>query len=116
MTLKELKTALQRFPPDLDDVHVMIQLTQENHEKIYDMVCAVGFVEKIPCVIIGNWQTIEENLDQKSTLELFQEKYPHIEVLFDNQKKILGYKCLECGAVSKSALEHREGCGFKDSV
>lgn len=43
MKLGELKTALQKYPPDMDDMEVLL-VTGDGGEKKYDLVCFTGYL------------------------------------------------------------------------
>ena len=43
MRLKELKLSLAKYPPDMDDMEVIV-VTGANGEKQYDLLCFVGYL------------------------------------------------------------------------
>lgn len=55
MKIGELKTALTRFPPDMDDTEIFI-LTSTDNKTNYDLATALGYVnfnENVYPVIVG---------------------------------------------------------------
>jgi hypothetical protein len=43
MQLKELKLSLAKYPPDMDDMELVV-VTGANGEKQYDLLCFVGYL------------------------------------------------------------------------
>jgi hypothetical protein len=43
MNLGQLKKALRKLPPDMDDMEIMI-ITGENGRKKYDLLCFTGYI------------------------------------------------------------------------
>lgn len=71
MTLGVLKKSLSRFPPDMNDLEVVIaSLDEITNEKDYDILCFVGYSQNIPCLLIGG---------EKITKQLIKEKTPGLD-------------------------------------
>ena len=43
MRLGELKSSLKKYPPDMDDMEIVV-VTGANGEKQYDLLCFVGYL------------------------------------------------------------------------
>lgn len=43
MKLSEIKASLKKYPPDMDDMEVVV-ITGANGEKQYDLLCFVGYL------------------------------------------------------------------------
>ena len=43
MKLSEIKSSLKKYPPDMDDMEVVV-ITGANGEKQYDLLCFVGYL------------------------------------------------------------------------
>lgn len=61
MTLGQLKTSLQKFPPDMNEMEVMIQFAK-NGKDDYELVCFVGYLP-IPdkeYIALGTWSAMDK--------------------------------------------------------
>jgi len=65
MNLGELKKALTRFPPDMDDTEVLIQYVSESGDLDADCLAFVGYVtltksDATAAVLLGTWEAADE--------------------------------------------------------
>lgn len=59
MKLGQLKNALRKFPPDMDDMEMAI-VTGENGKKKYDLLCFAGYlpVEGHEAIALGSLSAV----------------------------------------------------------
>ena len=59
MQLGELKKALAKFPPDMHDMEVGIQIARDGKTQ-YELLCFVGYAEKIQCFMLGGESAVQK--------------------------------------------------------
>lgn len=60
MKLGQLKQALRKFPPDMDDMEVCV-ITGANKEKKYDLLCFTGYlpIEGHEAIALGTLSAVQ---------------------------------------------------------
>jgi hypothetical protein len=69
MTLGTLKKAINKFPPDMNDMEMAIRIVR-NGKVQCELLCFIGYVEKIPAFMLGGETAIRKMIadgDIKST-------------------------------------------------
>ena len=59
MNLGQLKKALKRFPPDMDDLEIAVQIVREGKDQ-YELLCYVGYAENIQTFMLGGETAVKK--------------------------------------------------------
>jgi hypothetical protein len=61
MKLGDLKKSLQKFPPDMDDMEVMVAYTKDKVVRTYDPLCFTGYMPlpKYEFIVLGTLSEIQ---------------------------------------------------------
>jgi hypothetical protein len=52
MTVKDIKTSLSKLPPDLDDLHILLNVQVAPGEKQFFLLAGIGYIPEPACIIL----------------------------------------------------------------